>query len=324
MNVYDFDKTIYDGDSTAHFYFYCLKKQPRILLWLPYQAWAFFCYIIGFYDKTQFKERFYKFFKSIEKIDELVDSFWNTHYGGIKKWYTDLQCEDDIVISASPEFLLLPICERIDIKNLIASRVDKYTGKYDGLNCYGAEKVTRLYNTYGKVEFDNFYSDSLSDAPLAMLAKKESFVVDGDKLIKWDTYKMGPVKKLLKMIFDREFLSFLFIGCVNTVNSVVFSCLYSMLLDPNSAFVMGYITSLVISYLLNTLLTFKASLGFIKFIKFALSYVPNFIIQNIIVFIVYNLLSLDKLIAYILAGIIGIPVTFLMMKLFVFNKKTLK
>ena len=26
MNVYDFDKTIYNGDSTLDFYFFCLKK----------------------------------------------------------------------------------------------------------------------------------------------------------------------------------------------------------------------------------------------------------------------------------------------------------
>lgn len=32
MNIYDFDETIYDSDSTKDFYFYCLKKYPKILL----------------------------------------------------------------------------------------------------------------------------------------------------------------------------------------------------------------------------------------------------------------------------------------------------
>ena len=40
MNVYDFDKTIYDGDSTIDFYFYCLKKHPKIILCLPIQLYA--------------------------------------------------------------------------------------------------------------------------------------------------------------------------------------------------------------------------------------------------------------------------------------------
>ena len=320
MNIYDFDKTIYNGDSTTHFYFYCVKKQPRVLLWLPYQAWMFFLYIIGIYDKTQFKERFYHFFKSVKNIEQMVEDFWDIHQGGIKKWYLDNQHDDDIVISASPEFLLRPICQRLGIKSLIASRVNLHDGKYDGLNCYGEEKVLRLRAELGDIEYEHFYSDSLSDAPLAELAKSESYIVLGDTLIKWHEYKPSRVQKLIKMVFDREFLSFVFIGGINTVNGVLFSCLYSLLFDPNIAFAVGYITSLAISYLLNSFLTFKETLGFVKFLKFAISYIPNFIIQNIIVFIVYNLLHLDKLIAYILAGIVGIPVTFLMMKFFAFKK----
>ena len=31
MNVYDFDKTIYKGDSTLDFYFFCLRKKPIII-----------------------------------------------------------------------------------------------------------------------------------------------------------------------------------------------------------------------------------------------------------------------------------------------------
>ena len=35
MNVYDFDKTIYDGDSTADFYIFSLKRHKKILLLAP-------------------------------------------------------------------------------------------------------------------------------------------------------------------------------------------------------------------------------------------------------------------------------------------------
>ena len=38
MNVYDFDGTIYDGDSTLDFWYFCLKKHPQILLYLPYHC----------------------------------------------------------------------------------------------------------------------------------------------------------------------------------------------------------------------------------------------------------------------------------------------
>ena len=35
VNLYDFDKTIYDGDSTIDFYLFCLKKKLSIIQYLP-------------------------------------------------------------------------------------------------------------------------------------------------------------------------------------------------------------------------------------------------------------------------------------------------
>lgn len=41
MNVYDFDKTIYYGDSTADFYLFCLKRHKKILTLAPSLLGAF-------------------------------------------------------------------------------------------------------------------------------------------------------------------------------------------------------------------------------------------------------------------------------------------
>ena len=48
---------------------------------------------------------------------------------------------------------------------------------------------------------------------------------------------------------------------------------------------------------------------------------PNLIIQNVIVFIVHNMLELHKVIAFALAALIGVPVTFIIMEIFAFGKK---
>ena len=37
MNVYDFDKTIYRGDSTKDFYFFLLRRHPVLIRYLPKQ-----------------------------------------------------------------------------------------------------------------------------------------------------------------------------------------------------------------------------------------------------------------------------------------------
>lgn len=184
MNTYDFDKTIYDGDSTIDFYWHCIKKFPQIILYLPSQVMAAIKYKLKVIDKTKFKEEFYCFFKKVPDIDREVKNFWDKNDYKIKKWYIDQKAEDDVIISASPEFLLREACERIGVKNLIASRVDKSTGKYIGDNCYGKEKLRRFYQEYPNEIIDEFYSDSYSDEPIAKVARK-SFIVSKEMIKKW-------------------------------------------------------------------------------------------------------------------------------------------
>lgn len=127
--------------------------------------------------------------------------------------------------------------------------------------------------------------------------------------------------KLMEVFLSKEFILFILIGVINTFNGTLFATIYSIFLNPNISFIFGYISSLVISYLLNSLITFKDKLEMKKFIKFVISYIPNFIIQNIVVIIVLNIMEFNKIIAYILAAIIGIPATFILIKFFAFRQK---
>lgn len=318
QRAYDFDKTIYDGDSTQHFYFYLLKHKPSILKYLPYQAFWFVFFILGVISKTQFKEKFYRCFRCIKDIDKYVLDFWKEKKSGIKKFYLNQKSSDDIIISASPEFLLKPICDELGIE-LIASRVDKKTGAYTGENCYGEEKVKRFKEVYGDKHIDEFYSDSLSDTPMAEIADK-AYVVIKEELVDWKEYKPSGIKKLIKIFTAKEFFRFLLIGGFTTISGIVFSMLYSIRLNVNFAYVCGYITSLFLAYILNSIFNFKEGLSIKKCIKFFISYIPNFIVLNSFVYVFYNLLHWYKLFAFISASIIGIPVTFLLMRFFTFNK----
>ncbi|WP_321994702.1 HAD-IB family phosphatase [Clostridium butyricum] len=320
MNVYDFDKTIYDGDSTLDFYFFSLKKSPMLIRFLPIQIIGFIKYMFGMYSKLQFKEKFYSFLKGIKDVDSMVELFWNENQDKIKDWYLKSKEESDVIISASPEFLLNTICRRIGIKHLIASEVNKNTGICEGENCYGEEKVLRFKKYFEKGEIKKFYSDSLSDAPISLMAS-ERYIVSGNNILPWDQYSPGKVKKLKNIFFTKEFFTFLIVGGINTINGIVFSYVYSLFLGVNVSFVLGYVTAMTISYILNSTLVFKEDMGVIKYIKFCISYIPNFIIQNIFVLVFYNMLHWNKLIVFALAAIVGVPVTFIIMKFFAFNKK---
>ena len=183
MNVYDFDNTIYDGDSTFDFYIFCLKKHKKIIGLFPSLTVAFInYYVLKKGTKTQFKEKMYRFLCFVDTEKE-VKFFWDSHSKNIKGWYYTNQKDDDIIISASPEFLLKPICTKLKIKHLIASNVSPLDGKYSGINCHGKEKV-RLFRKEFEGEIDEFYSDSYSDTPLAEISKN-AFMVKKDRISAW-------------------------------------------------------------------------------------------------------------------------------------------
>lgn len=184
MNVYDFDKTIYDGDSTIDFYLYCLLRHPELSVYIFGQMWGVFLHKIGRIDTKELKERFFAFMIGVRDLDRLVESFWDSQESKIKGWYLKQRQDDDVVISASPGFLLAPICRRLGIASPIATELDMASGKILGANCKGKEKVRRFFERYPGAVIRRFYSDSLTDTPLAALAE-EAFLVQGDRVIPW-------------------------------------------------------------------------------------------------------------------------------------------
>lgn len=180
-NVYDFDKTVYNGDSSVHFFCYCVKRHPRMLLDLPaLGVHALRRYVFHAVTTTQMKQRLYRFLRLLPDTDAAVADFWATHRHNLKPWYLAQRADDDLIISASPEFLLSPICNELGV-SLLASRVDPRTGVYDGINCHDTEKVRRMREAFPDCEIDAFYSDSYADTPLAKLAKC-AYLVKGNAI----------------------------------------------------------------------------------------------------------------------------------------------
>lgn len=135
---------------------------------------------------------------------------------------------------------------------------------------------------------------------------------------------MERIKKVKQLFINRQFIIFIVIGGINTLSSAVFSSLYSMLLGKVEAFIPGYATGILVSYTLNTVFTFKDQFELKKLIKFALSTIPNFLIQFITVYVGVNLLHINNIICYGVAAIIGVPITFAILKLFVYNNRNSK
>lgn len=176
MNVYDFDKTIYPVDSTVQFYRWCFSRYPACRRTWPWTLGGLFCLGTGLRSKTDSKQMIFRFLPYVPA--GAPELFWREHIGAIQPWYLAQRREDDLVISAGPEFLLAPAARQLGFA-LIASPVEQATGRYRGLNCDGQEKVRRFRQAYGDAPVEGFWSDSLSDAPMAALAERAFLVRRG-------------------------------------------------------------------------------------------------------------------------------------------------
>lgn len=184
MNVYDFDKTVYYPDSSYHFFIYCLKTHPAAVLpVLPGGLLAALRYKTGKSDAKALKEQLFSFLPKLADVDETVRAFWRCHRSGLLSWYLEKKKDDDLIISASPEFLLKPLTDELGVR-LIATNMDRHSGLISGRNCRGAEKVDRFFREYPDGHIESFYSDSLSDSPLAELAD-QAFLVTRGRLSPW-------------------------------------------------------------------------------------------------------------------------------------------
>jgi len=170
MNVYDFDGTIYKGDSNLDFYLHCVRKYPRLLSLIPIQLLRFIASLPSG-DRTTLKQVLYYYLPRVPDILSEVDLFWQTHGTKIYPWYLAQKREDDVIISASPRFILEPICKGLGV-SLIASEVDPATGKCIAKNCSGRNKPERILEFYKDCVVDEFYSDSNNDLPMARMARR--------------------------------------------------------------------------------------------------------------------------------------------------------
>jgi phosphatidylglycerophosphatase C len=85
-----------------------------------------------------------------------------------------------IVVSASPENWVRPWCDSHNIECLATQLevVDqKISGKIQGANCYGAEKVSRILKTVRPDQFDKIlaYGDSRGDKEMLELAHEPHY-----------------------------------------------------------------------------------------------------------------------------------------------------
>ena len=87
MYIYDFDGTIYDGDATIDFYFYCLKENKKLIKFVLIAFINILLALVRIKKEKDVLESFFKFVTEIEDIDSKITKFWKINDKKIKQFY---------------------------------------------------------------------------------------------------------------------------------------------------------------------------------------------------------------------------------------------
>lgn len=187
MNVYDFDKTIFDGDCEDYFFAWFFRKHHWPLYHFNYHfhELLFKC---GLMSKTQSREKEYRFLRKVEDLDSVLEQYWNIHARHMMAWYLAIKEPTDVIATGSPRFLMEPIVERLGLTRLVATDMDRHTGKINGKFAVKQYKLQAFEEQFDTSEIDNFYSDSFDDNFLAQHARHAYAVHDGDTRTLWNDF----------------------------------------------------------------------------------------------------------------------------------------
>lgn len=186
VNVYDFDNTIYDGETLVDFILYYIKTDRKIWKYVPKLIIIAIKDALHLFTVEQAIEAYASFLEgyyvNLGDTTQNVIKFWDKNEKKIKPWYAKVQKESDIIVSGSTDFILDEIMKRMGIKHYIGSSIDKKTGKFIRL-CFLENKVKAFYEIYPEKHIENFYTDSMNDKAMMDIADNV-YLVKKNKITK--------------------------------------------------------------------------------------------------------------------------------------------
>ena len=182
IKVFDFDNTLYHGESSIDLAFYLIRRNKRILLYVPSILINLAKYKMCLVDREKAEQEINDFLKVAVKdkyeAAEIVESFWAENSYRLDENMIKRVRKDDVIITAGPDMLIDGIKDKLGTDNIISSIIDPDKREMVYFN-FGENKAKRYKEVYGDTTIESFYTDSFNDKPLMKLANKVYIVEKG-------------------------------------------------------------------------------------------------------------------------------------------------
>ena len=174
MQVFDFDNTIYHGESTFDFAVFIIVRKKSLLKYFPGILKLLIKYKRCKMSTLEFQyelEKYTKvFLENKDFIRQSVKEFWQKNRQKLNPEMLAKIKKEDVILTCSPSFLINEIKEDLHTKNIIATEINIEEGKIEYLN-FGKNKVQIFKEKYPKKKITTVITDSYNDQALMDEAK---------------------------------------------------------------------------------------------------------------------------------------------------------
>ncbi len=182
MQVFDFDNTIYHGESTFDFAMFIIKRKKSLLKCAPGITLLLIKYKRCKMNALEFQTELEKFtgpfLQNKEFIKKSVQDFWQKNRKKLDQNIIKKIKKNDVILTCSPSFLIKEIENDLNTKNIVATEIDIDEGKIHFLN-FGKNKVKIFQEKFPKKKIQTVYTDSYNDKALMDVAKNVYLVKKG-------------------------------------------------------------------------------------------------------------------------------------------------
>ena len=182
MKVFDFDNTIYRGESSIDLAVYMIRNNKKIILYLPMIFTNLVKYKLCMIGRREMETILNDFCQAVmedkDDIPGIIERFWQTHAHKLNKGILKLIGPEDIIITAGPDILINGIRDRLNTDHIISSEVDLDGRCFTYLN-FKDNKLKRYRELYGDRPIDVFYTDSYNDRALMEISERVYLVKKG-------------------------------------------------------------------------------------------------------------------------------------------------
>lgn len=180
LALFDFDGTLYRGDSFTGFIFYARSKRHifkhglKILPWIQ-------AYYLNLYPANAMRPKLFEAIfsqTSLEELQPLVEDYAlrlisrlnpALHQQLLKH---QAQGDDVVLVSASVDLYLIEVCKLLNI-DLICTETEcinhTLTGRYSTPDCSELQKSIRIQARYQLADYQHIYAYGNSDEDIEML-----------------------------------------------------------------------------------------------------------------------------------------------------------